>query len=215
MSDPLLTARFSEALVAAAQLHAGQCRKGTGIPYVSHLLAVAGIALEHGATEDEAIAALLHDAIEDAPEELGAEVVRRWIRFQFGSAALEIVEGCTDTDIQPKPPWRDRKARYISHIAGASRSIVLVSAADKLHNARAILSDYRRIGDALWERFNADAGKGGTIGYLRGLVSAFRATGHQSELVNELDLVVTEIEKATSIKGVWPLPARESAAGGR
>src|SRR5436190_11178612 len=104
--------RFSEALVGATRLHASQWRKGTQIPYVSHLLSVAAIALEHGATEDEAIAALLHDAIENAPQELGADWVRKWLRLRFGSTVLDIVEACTVADAPPKPPWLQRQIAY-------------------------------------------------------------------------------------------------------
>ncbi len=199
--------RFSEALRGAADLHAKQTRKGTTIPYIAHLLGVASIALHHGADEDEAIAALLHDAIEDAPEELGANWVRKWLRFWFGERVLDIVEGCTDADVKPKPKWRVRKEAYVARIAKEPSSVVLVSASDKLHNAGAILSDYREIGDALWDRFNKDARKAGTVGYYQGLVTAYQATGHHPRLVRELDAVVTQIEKETGHPGVWPLPA--------
>jgi GTP pyrophosphokinase len=104
-----LSLRFSEALRGAAELHATQSKKGTRIPYIAHLLGVASIALQHGADEDEAIGALLHDTIEDAPRGLGANWVRDWLRFKFGQRVLDIVEGCTDADISPKPPWRARK----------------------------------------------------------------------------------------------------------
>jgi (p)ppGpp synthase/HD superfamily hydrolase len=173
-----LSHRFSEALGGAADLHARQFRKGTTIPYVAHLLGVASIALHHGADEDEAIAALLHDAIEDAPADPGASWVRDWIRFRFGERVLRIVEGCTDADVSPKPKWQPRKEAYISRVRKELPSVVLVSAADKLHNASAILSDYREVKDRLWERFNKDAGKAGVIGYYRGLVVAYRATGY-------------------------------------
>ena len=206
-NEPIpLSLRFSEALRGAADLHAKQVRKGTKIPYIAHLLGVASIALQHGADEDEAIAALLHDAIEDAPVELGANWVPNWLRFRFGERVLDIVEGCTDADVKPKPPWRARKEAYVARVPKEPASVVLVSAADKLHNAGAILSDYREIGDALWPRFNKDAGKAGTVGYYRGLVTAYRATGHHPRLVRELDAVVTQIEKETGHPGVWPLP---------
>jgi hypothetical protein len=201
-----LSHRFPGALVGAARLHATQKRKGTDIPYIAHLLGVTGIALEFGATEDEAIAAVLHDVIEDAPSSLGSDWVRRWIRFEFGEVVLAIVEGCTDADSQPKPQWLQRKVNYIDHLASASKSVVLVSASDKLHNARAILRDYRQLGDELWARFNRDAGKVGTVSYYRGLVQAFRETGYHGELVGELDVVVTEIETVTRVNGVWPMP---------
>jgi GTP pyrophosphokinase len=145
----ILTERFEEALAFAARLHNAQVRKGTGIPYVSHLLAVASIALEHGADEDEAIAALLHDAVEDQ----GGDTARQEIRRRFGERVAAIVDGCTDAETTPKPPWRERKERYVAHVADAPPSVRLVSAADKLHNARAILADLRATGDAVWGRF--------------------------------------------------------------
>ncbi len=138
-----LSPRFESALSYAAVIHAHQQRKGTGIPYLAHLLAVTSIALEHGATEDEAIAALLHDAGEDA----GGRGRIEDIRQRFGDAVADIVQGCTDTEVTPKPPWRKRKEDYIAHLADASPSTLLVSAADKLHNARAILSDLRVHGE--------------------------------------------------------------------
>ena len=162
------------------EIHRGQLRNGTKIPYIAHLLGVTSIALTHGADEDEAIAALLHDAVEDAPDQLGAEAVRSWIRFQFGERVLKIVEGCTDSDApsKRKPPWRVRKGAYVAHITkDTDPSIVLVSASDKLHNANAILNDFRRIGDEVFERFKADAGKQVVVGYYRGLTNAYHAAG--------------------------------------
>lgn len=192
MADELLkqplTVRFSAALTLACELHRNQSRKGTQIPYVSHLLSVAAIALEHGATEDEAIAAVLHDAVEDQ----GGPPVAARIRAQFGDSVAAIVLACSDTDVTPKPPWAERKARYINHLRTATASVRLVSAADKLHNARAILADYREMGEGLWERFNG--GREGTLGYYRGLADAFAAHG-KSRLVDELELVVLELER--------------------
>lgn len=199
-----LTARFSDALAAATQLHSGQTRRGTGVPYVAHLLGVTSIALHHGADEDEAIAALLHDAIEDAPPVLGSEGVRRWLCFRFGERVLEIVEGCTDTDVTPKPPWLERKRAYVAHVPRQSPSVVLVSASDKLHNASAILTDFRAVGHDLWRRFNRDAGMPGVVGYYRGLVTAYGTTGHHPRLVAELERVVAAIEEAAGTRGVWP-----------
>jgi (p)ppGpp synthase/HD superfamily hydrolase len=201
-----LSSRFSEALRGAADLHAKQLRKGTTIPYIAHLLGVASIALHHGADEDEAIAALLHDAIEDAPRDLGANWVRNWLRFRFGDRVLSIVEGCTDADVSPKPPWLVRKEAYIARVPKEPAPVLLVSASDKLHNAGAILSDYRELGDKLWKRFNLDAGKAGVIGYYRGLVTAYTTAGHHPRLVRELDAVVAQIERETGHPGVWPLP---------
>ncbi|MCR9291854.1 MAG: HD domain-containing protein [bacterium] len=185
----VLSQRFQDGLDYACVVHAGQVRKGTEIPYVSHLLAVTSIALEHGANQDEAIAALLHDAAEDA----GGKARLEDIRIRFGDAVAEIVDGCTDTDVMPKPPWRERKEQYIAHVAGVSPSTLLVSASDKLHNARSILSDLRQMGDKLWDRFRG--GKDGTLWYYRSLVQAFQERQAHPRLIEELDRVVTEIEK--------------------
>ena len=186
-----LTERFDQALVFAARLHAGDIRQGTTIPYLAHLLGTASIALEHGAIEDEAIAALLHDAVEDHG---GEQLVT--IRELFGGAVADIVAGCTDTNETPKPPWRARKEAYVRHIQDASPSVRLVSASDKLHNARAILADYRALGDALWSRFSG--GKEGTLWYYRALVETFRKAG-TVPLVEELDLVVSELERLVAM----------------
>jgi GTP pyrophosphokinase len=183
-----LSRRFQEALTFAAQLHAGQTRKGTGIPYISHLLGVTSIVLEHGADEDEAIAALLHDAVEDAG---GVDTLEK-IRSRFGNTVAEIVAGCTDAWTDPKPPWRARKEAYIAHLQIASPSELLVSAADKLHNARTILNDYRVLGEDIWKRFNG--GKTGTLWYYRSLVEVLQSR-YSSPLVDELDRVVCELER--------------------
>jgi GTP pyrophosphokinase len=183
-----LSNRFTEALVFAHQLHAEQIRKGSGVPYIAHLLGAASIALEYGANEDEAIAALLHDAIEDQ----GGDTARLEIRQRFGDTVTAIVDGCTDADTIPKPPWRQRKETYIAHLASASPSVLLVSCADKLHNARSILTDYRQIGEALWERFQG--GKSGTLWYYRALVAAFRQVSSMP-IVEDLNRVVSELEK--------------------
>lgn len=182
-----LSSKFDHALHYAVLIHAHQKRKDTEIPYLAHLLGVASIALEHGADEDEAIGALLHDAGEDA----GGDGRIEDIRQRFGNAVADIVQGCTDAVTIPKPPWQKRKEDYIAHVPVASVSTRLVSASDKLHNSRAILRDYRRMGDGLWSRFTG--GKEGTLWYYRALVTAFRKAG-TSELVEELDRVVSEIE---------------------
>jgi (p)ppGpp synthase/HD superfamily hydrolase len=189
--DQPLTPRFTAALTLACELHRSQARKGTQIPYVSHLLGVASLALEHGADEDEAIAAVLHDAVEDQ----GGQATAASIRERFGDRVTEIVLACTDTDVTPKPPWRQRKEAYVAHIRGATPSARLVSACDKLHNARAILGDYRELGDELWSRFSG--GREGTLWYYRALVSAFSAHG-PSRVVAELDRVVSELESLSS-----------------
>ena len=182
-----LTARFSQALAYAFELHGEQLRKGSGVPYLSHLLAVAAIALEHGANEDEAIAALLHDAVEDQ----GGPRIRVEIRRRFGSVVAEIVDGCTDADTLPKPPWRERKEKYLAHLATANASVHLISAADKLHNARSLVQDYRAIGEPLWDRFNG--GRSGTLWYYRAVVTALASARHIG-LVEELERVVRMLE---------------------
>ncbi len=183
-----LSSRFDEALGFAARLHAVQTRKGTGIPYVAHLLGVASIALEYGADEDEAIAALLHDAVEDQ----GGRVTGERIREVFGDRVAGIVTECSDSDATPKPPWRARKERYLAHLREASPSARLVSASDKLHNARAILADYRQQGEALWERFNARGEE--ILWYYRALARTFGEVG-PPPLAEELGRVVAELDR--------------------
>lgn len=188
----VLTSHFEEALVFATQLHARQQRKGTTIPYISHLLIVTGMVLENGGDEDTAIAALLHDAIEDQ----GGAKTREEIRRRFGNAVVAIVDGCTDAEVIPKPPWRERKERYIAHLHGASSAVRLVSAADKLHNVRAILSDYKEHGESVWHRFNG--GKTGTLWYYRSVANALREGG-TTPLIEELDRVVSELEQLAKV----------------
>ncbi len=180
--------RFDDALLLAHHWHRDQQRKVSGIPYISHLLAVAAIVLDHGGDEDEAIAALLHDAIEDqGGPQARAEILRR-----FGPRVTEIVDGCTDTDEVPKPPWRPRKEAYIAHLQHACPSNRLVSAADKLHNARSILQDYRQHGEAVWSRFAG--GRDGMLWYLRAVTNALAAGGSLS-VVDELERTVSELER--------------------
>lgn len=183
----VLSERFAEALVFANKLHATQVRKGSGVPYITHLLGVTSIALEYGANEDEAIAALLHDAIEDR----GGAKTREEIRRRFGDNVTAIVEGCTDSEIIPKPPWRERKEIFIASLATALPSVLLVSAADKLHNSRSILKDYRELGEPVWERFKG--GREGSLWYYKSLVEAYRQV-YFSPLIDELERVVTELE---------------------
>jgi (p)ppGpp synthase/HD superfamily hydrolase len=178
---------FERALVYAARLHRDQYRKGTCIPYVTHLLAVTSIVGENGGTEDEVVAALLHDG----PEDQGGEAILEDIRARFGDEVAHIVDGCTDTYEDPKPPWRERKERYLAHLASAPAPVRLVSSADKLHNARTVLSAYRLLGEDLWARFNG--GKEGTLWYYRAVVDVLR-TGDDGPIVEELDRVVSEME---------------------
>jgi (p)ppGpp synthase/HD superfamily hydrolase len=185
---PVLTNRFAEAFAYAEALHSRQIRKGTRIPYVSHLMSVAALVLEDEGDEDEAIAGLLHDAVEDQ----GGQATLDEIRRRFGERVARIVHGCTDSDTLPKPPWRERKERYVAHIRKAEPEVRRVSSADKLHNARSILADYRVLGDELWSRFTAS--KDETLWYYRSLVEAFREAGG-GRLVSELDIVVSELER--------------------
>jgi GTP pyrophosphokinase len=180
--------RFEDALTYATRLHSGQLRKGSDTPYIAHLLGVTSIVLEYGATETEAIAAVLHDAAEDQGGRRTLDEIRR----RFGEEVAAIVLGCSDTLETPKPPWFKRKKEYIRAISGSSPSVLLVSAADKLYNARAILTDYRVLGDALWSRFKGK--KRGTLWYYRSLVEAYREAGVHPLLVDELERVVSEIE---------------------
>lgn len=183
--------RFQQAFELAFRLHREQKRKGKPEPYIGHLMAVAALVLEAEGDEDMAIAALLHDAVEDQGGQPTLAVIRR----EFGDRVAGIVAGCTDADTIPKPPWRARKEQYTAHVRHASPEIRLVSAADKLHNARTILSDYRASGESLWPRFQG--GREGTLWYYRALVSSFRQAGSDprvSPLVEELDRVVSELE---------------------
>jgi len=184
----MTTERFADALQYANHLHAGQTRKATEVPYIAHLLSVAALVLEDGGDEEEAIAGLLHDAVEDQ----GGAPVLGEIRRRFGERVARIVEGCTDAWEQPKPPWRDRKEQYIAHLAAAPADVRRVSLADKVHNARSTLADYRQLGEALWSRFRG--GRDGTLWYYRALVGAFAAHGWTS-LLEELERIVSELER--------------------
>ncbi|KAA1015864.1 HD domain-containing protein [Paraburkholderia panacisoli] len=166
----MLTEKFARATALALQLHATQLRKGTQIPYTSHLLGVASLVLENGGDEEQAIAGLLHDAIED----VGPEVALT-IREMFGDRVLRIVEGCTDgvPDASgQKPDWRTRKEAYLAHLERADAEVLLVSASDKLYNARAIVTDLHAIGRAVFDRFTA--GQDGTLWYYGQLSRIFR-----------------------------------------
>ncbi|CAM8647934.1 HD domain containing protein [Oxalobacteraceae bacterium] len=167
----MITPRFSRALSLAIEAHDGDFRKGTTIPYISHPLAVASIALEYGADEDQAIAALLHDAIED-----GGKKYVSLIEEQFGQRVLYLVEGCTDgvPDAHGrKTDWHERKRSYLEHLKQAHDDVLLISGADKLHNARAIVSDLKSVGQIVFERFSTK--KDGTLWYYQSLADIFEA----------------------------------------
>jgi GTP pyrophosphokinase len=183
----MLTERFDRALAYASHLHREQTRRGSETPYVAHLLATASIAIENGADEDEAIAALLHDAVEDQ----GGEATRREIERRFGARVAAIVAECSDTDQTPKPPWRERKEAYLAHLAELSPSARLVATCDKLHNARSLLVDYEHHGETVWGRFNG--GREGTLWYYRAIADAL-ASGNPSPVATELLRTVAQLE---------------------
>jgi (p)ppGpp synthase/HD superfamily hydrolase len=183
------TGRFASALVYAHEIHHAQTRKGTGIPYVAHILGVAAIAMEYGADEDEAIGALLHDAAEDG----GGEARLAEIRARFGDAVGDIVLGCSDSlveDPEDKLPWRDRKENYLAHVEAASPSVCLVSASDKLHNVRAITRDFREHGEDVWDRFQGK--RDGTLWYYEAVADALLRR-YWSPLTRDLQREVDEL----------------------
>jgi (p)ppGpp synthase/HD superfamily hydrolase len=182
-----LGARFERALVFATQKHAGQHRKGTAVPYVAHLLGVASLVLEAGGDEDLAIAALLHDVVEDC----GGAPMLKEIRRRFGKRVAYVVEGCTDSNLTPKPPWLERKKAYIAHLRTADSDTRLVSAADKLYNVRSIVAAYREIGEKVWERFLGK--RDGTLWYYRALLDEFKRK-QATPLIRELERAVIELE---------------------
>ena len=184
-----LTHRFVDAVNEALGLHATQRRKISGGPYLAHLLSVAAIVLEHGGSEDEAIAALLHDAVEDQ----GGLATQTAIAGRFGPSIAGMVAGCSDSDDSPKPPWRERKEQYIAHLHTATPSVRLIAAADKLHNIRSLLADYRRMGGDLWQHFRG--GREGTLWYYRAVVNALRAHDDRP-IVDELEQAVSDFERA-------------------
>ena|SRR5438093_5937979 len=194
MTDPVPVAlgeRFADAVAYAAKAHGAQLRKGTSIPYLSHLLSVAALVLEDGGGEDEAIGGLLHDAAEDA----GGLDRLDDIRERFGEAVARIVDGCTDTYEDPKPDWRERKERYLEHLrTETDERILRVSLADKLHNARSILRDHREIGELVWRRFNRGADQ--QMWYYRELEGIF-ARKKPGPLFDEFYRTVDELERLT------------------
>jgi (p)ppGpp synthase/HD superfamily hydrolase len=167
-----LGVEFQAALAYAVTAHAGQMRKGTEIPYVSHLLAVCALVLEAGGSEIQAIAALLHDA----PEDCGGQPRLDDIRHRFGDKVGDIVEACSDSLVEnpaEKAPWKERKRKYLEHLRDVDSDVLLVSAADKLHNARAILQDLTNHGPSVWDRFNA--GRHDQLWYYRELANVFQS----------------------------------------
>lgn len=189
--QPKLTERFEDALIFATQLHAKQKRKRSNVPYIAHLLAVTALVLEDGGDEDEAIAALLHDAVEDQ----GGWQRLEEIRQRYGECVAMIVDACTDSYTTPKPPWRQRKVQFITAMENADVSIQRVALADKVHNARSTLRNLRLEGEKAWERFNG--GKEGTLWYYHSLIEAF-SQHSKSDLLVDLKRLVDEIERVSS-----------------
>jgi (p)ppGpp synthase/HD superfamily hydrolase len=185
-----LGSRFLRAFQFAAMKHAGQTRKASTIPYIAHLMGVASLVLEAGGDEDLAIAALLHDVVEDC----GGAPMLKEVRRHFGARVAKIVDGCTDSDTYPKAPWRERKEKYITRLKKENADTRLVSAADKLNNVRSIVSDYRAIGESVWSRFHG--GREGTLWYYRTLRDEFLR--HKlNRITRDLELAVNELELLT------------------
>ena len=188
-ATPKLTGQFSKALVYTEIKHHSQVRKGGDIPYVGHLLGVAGLVINDGGTEEQAIAALLHDAVEDAG---GPETLNE-IRANFGDDVARIVDECSDTDEMPKPPWRERKQNYINHLGAVGNDTILVSLADKLDNARSMLRDYNEHGPSLWDRFTVKDPHD-HLWYYGELLSAYQSRDCMSWMVDELGRVIDELK---------------------
>lgn len=196
MSSTALTARFDDAFLYAHERHGSQRRKGTGVPFIAHVMAVAALVLEHGGDEDQAIAALLHDTVEDHPRSgrTSKEILER-----FGERVHRMVIAMTDSDPQAandvfKGDWHERKETYLRHLHDAPAEVLLVAAADKLHNARAVYEDYREDGEAIWSRFAV--GRDDQIWYYRSLVETLRGApaGAPERLVDELTRTVGSLE---------------------
>jgi GTP pyrophosphokinase len=196
MWSPTLTQAFD----FAARLHRSQTRKGSSVPYLSHLLAVAAQVMDWGGDESAVITALLHDAVEDQG---GLETLEE-IRRRFGSRVAEMVRGCSDAFTTPKPPWRERKERFLAELPGADPQVRLVVAADKLHNLQCILRDHRLMGEPVWDRFRG--GREGTLWYYRELIAIFRSAGPAAasrELEEQYSLLLAGLPEA-SVRGPAP-----------
>ncbi len=198
MSDKAdqITERLYQALQFTFKLHGRDARKASSVPYMAHLLAVCALTQQDGGDEDEAIAALLHDALEDKPDETSREEIGQL----FGEKVLKIVELSTDTPAEyrggVKPPWRERKENYLAHIRTSKPELLRVTLADKVDNARAIYNDYQRLGEDLWKRFNA--GREDQIWYYESAVDAFKTAGVHGPLLEELERLVSQIRVSSN-----------------
>ncbi|MCC6155997.1 MAG: bifunctional (p)ppGpp synthetase/guanosine-3',5'-bis(diphosphate) 3'-pyrophosphohydrolase [Candidatus Hydrogenedentes bacterium] len=177
------TRRISDAFAFAHEIHAEHTRKGSGVPYITHVMAVAAIVGEHGGDEDTFIAALLHDAVEDGDGYATLDS----IRGQFGTRVADLVEACSDAFVKPKPEWRERKEKFVATMRNADPEVKLIVAADKLHNICATIGDYERIGEELWARFNG--GREGTLWYYVAIAEAL-ADGWDHPLADDLTTAV-------------------------
>jgi (p)ppGpp synthase/HD superfamily hydrolase len=189
LKPPTLGRRLLKAFRYAAEKHAGQTRKQTAVPYLSHLMAVTSLVLEGGGDEDMAIAALLHDVVEDC----GGMPRLREVRKMFGARVAKIVEGCTDSFSDPKLPWIVRKNEYLQRLKHEDAETRLVSASDKLHNVRTVIADYRQDGESIWKRFSG--GRDGTLWYYHALSGEFQRR-KSNRITRELEIAVHELEKA-------------------
>ena len=200
LGPPPLGQLLQQAFRYAAEQHAGQTRKQSAVPYLSHLMAVASLVLEAGGDEEMAIAALLHDVVEDC----GGMPRLREIRRRFGPRVAKIVEGCTDSFSNPKPEWLVRKKNYLRALKQEDEETRLVSACDKLHNVRTVLTDYRQQGETIWKRFQG--GRKGTLWYYRALSDEFRRK-KPNRITCELEIAVKELEQAVGVR--WRTAARK------
>ena len=194
MADAYST-RLDDALLFTAQAFRGKIRKGTEVPYLTHLLAVAALVGEAKGDEDQIIAALLHDWLEDIP---GAELSELEVRF--GARVARMVDECSDCKGHPKPPWQERKDKYLAHLRTASPDIKLISAADKLHNCRSIVTDIQTIGPAIFDHFNA--GKAGTLWYYQQVVVSLKHDGWSHWLLDRLEVEVAALLRLAGAEGL-------------
>jgi (p)ppGpp synthase/HD superfamily hydrolase len=192
LKPPALGIRLQRAFKYAAEKHDGQVRKQTAVPYLSHLMAVTSLVFEGGGDEDMGIAGLLHDVVEDC----GGMPRLREIRRMFGARVAKIVEGCTDSFSDPKLAWAVRKSEYLKKLKHEDSETRLVSAADKLHNVRTVLADYRQDGESIWQRFSG--GREGTLWYYRALSDEFQRK-NPNRITRELAIAVAELEKAVEV----------------
>lgn len=203
---PYLGPRLQKAFRYAAEQHAGQTRKQTAVPYLSHLMAVTSLVLEGGGEEDLAIAALLHDVVEDC----GGTPRLREVRRMFGARVSKIVEGCTDSFSDPKLPWMVRKTEYLKRLKHEDAETRLVSASDKLHNVRTVIADYRRDGESIWKRFSGK--REGTLWYYRALNEEFQRR-KANRITRELAMAVRELDKMVGVHRDTKLGRRRYGQG--